>query len=184
MVHYRPGALMSMDSDQLIVFDAEPDCFAFCGWRNVTMSVWWLQATGPAVARMATFARATMRSHPEGMSNIHIIKEGAQLPDAEGRKGLMELMRYHERDIACAAVVVGGGGFWASALRGAVTGMWLAAATPIDMRLMGTYGEVATWLPPKHEARTGVRLQPNELVEMLERMDSRHLTHVRTQQTA
>jgi hypothetical protein len=184
MVNYRSGTLMNMDSDQLIVFDAEPDCFAFCGYRNVTLSVWWLQATGPAVERMTTFARATMRNHPEGMSNIHIIKEGAQLPDAAGRKGLMELMRYHERDIACAAVVVGGGGFWASALRGAVTGMWLAAATPIDMRLMGTYEEVASWLPSKHQARTGVQLDPAALIDTLERVDSRLLTHVRTQQSA
>jgi hypothetical protein len=175
---------MNTDSDQLIVFDAEPDSFAFCGWRNVTISVWWLQATGPAVERMATFSRATMRKHPEGMSNIHIIKEGAQLPDTDGRKGLMELMRHHERDIACAAVVVGGSGFWASALRGAVTGMWLAAATRIDMRLMGTYEEVASWVPAKHLARTSVQLDPAELVAQLARADSRLLTHVTAQQSA
>lgn len=175
---------MSANADRLIVADAEPDAFAFCTWKNVTISVWWLQATGPAVERANAVARGVLPTFPDGISSIHIVKEGALLPDAEGRTALMKLIKDFESDVACAAVVVGGSGFWASALRAAITGVWLAAASPMELKMMGTFEEVAAWLPPKHQVRTGVQLDPGELVQMLAQADARELTHPSTLRSA
>lgn len=175
---------MSENRDRLTVIDAEPDAFAFCVRQNVVVSVWWKQATGPAATRLDAVIRATLREFPQGFSSVHVVKESALLPDADGRKELMRMMRDYQHNVGCVAVIIGGTGFWASAFRAAVTGMWITTTQAVDLRLMGTYDEAAAWIPAKHQARTSVRIDASEVMDLLRKADSRALTQVKARQSA
>jgi hypothetical protein len=70
-------------------------------------------------------------------------------------------------ELACVAVVVGGTGFWASAMRNAVIGLRVFASRKFELRLHGTVDEVVTWLPSAHQQQTQVELPASALREWL-----------------
>ena len=153
--------------DDPIIHDAEPGAFLFGSWMNVLVAVWESQATDPGVERMAKVIRTVADARPEARSNIHIIMDGAALPEAHTRVKFVELMKQNEGQVACIAVVAGGTGFWASAFRSFVTGLRWLAPRSYDLRIHGTIEEVVRWLPPQHLQRTGVRLDPVRLQRLL-----------------
>jgi hypothetical protein len=152
---------------QLTIVDAQPDLFTFCSWGDVNIHVWWGPVVESTVQRLAAFSSATMREHPGGMSFVHLVTASARLPDAEARGALIGLSKRFENDTGPTAVVIGGEGFFAGALRAAVTGLWLAAPRTMPMRMCGSAEEVATWLPARHLACTGVKLDVAELTDAL-----------------
>lgn len=160
-----------------MVLDAMPDAFTFCAWGNVNIHVWWAPMVEPMVLRLGEFSSATMRQNPGGMSFVHILTESAGLPDAEARSALVELSKRFQYDTGPTAVVVGGEGFWAGALRAAVTGLWLAAPKTMPMRMCGSIDEVVAWLPPKHAESTGVRIDAAELGHILQDASRREQSH-------
>jgi hypothetical protein len=76
-------------------------------------------------------------------------------------------MRDYADQIGCVAVVLGGGGFWASALQSFITGMRLVAPRSYDLRVHEHTDEVASWLPAVHHKRTNVMVDPHELRTVL-----------------
>jgi hypothetical protein len=165
------GAVMP---DEPRVVDAEPNAFAFHIWRNISIIVWHTQATGPAVERLAAVTREMMRDHPGGFSSVHIAKIGAPMPSPEGRQAFLDLLKVCTPQLKCAAVLIGGDGFWASALRGAATGLWLAFPKTFELNLSSDVDEVARWLAPKHEQKTGVRLDPEAVASVLRDLTTRN----------
>ena len=139
----------------------------FGSWKNVFVSVWRSQGTVLAIDRMLA-AMAAMPRIAEKRSDIYIIPEGARLPEAPVRDHFIEVIQASSETLAAVAVVVGGGGFWASAIRSFVTGLHWVAPRSFDFRLHGSVDDVAAWLPPVHELRTGVRLDPTRLRRVLE----------------
>jgi hypothetical protein len=153
--------------DDPIIHDAEPGAFLFGSWKNVVVAIWESQATAPGVERMAKVIRAVAETRPGTRSNIHIIMDGAALPEAHTRAKFVELMKQNDGQVACIAVVAGGTGFWASAFRSFITGLRWLAPRSYDLRLHGTLEEVVRWLPPEHLRRTGVKLDPVRLQRLL-----------------
>jgi hypothetical protein len=154
-------------SDQLTILDSEPGKFAIYGWQNITIVVWPNQATGPTVLRFAKVIQSVVEAHPEGISNVQIILDGAGVPTSEARAGFIDLMKQYAKQVACVAVVLLGGGFWASAIRAAVTGISMIAPHTFPLRMHGSMAEVAKWLPVEHLKRTGVHLDPQKLTSVL-----------------
>ena len=152
----------------ITIIDEEPGRFAFGVCKNMTVAVWKTQGTGPAVARLGAVARKVAVECPLGYSAIHVICEGAGLPDGAARTGFEGLMREFSRELACVAVVVGGDGFWASALRAMVTGLWQAVPHKFEMRICGSCEEAANWLCPRHLERTGTHIDVEPLKQALE----------------
>jgi hypothetical protein len=153
--------------DAPIIHDAEPGAFLFGSWKNVLVAVWESQATDSAVERMAKVIRTVADARPEARSNIHIILDGAALPEAPTRAKFVELMKQNDGQVACIAVVAGGAGFWASAFRSFITGLRWLAPRSYDLRLQGTIEQVVRWLPSEHLRRTGVKLDPVRLQRLL-----------------
>jgi len=135
-----------------------------CG--NMTLIVWWTQATGAAVERVARLTRDVCAEYPR-ISNIHLIREGAPLPTPAARSGFVAMMRDHAEQLANVAVVVGGSGFWASTMRSAITGMRFVSPRTFELRLHGRAEEIASWLPAAHFARCGTRLRTEGLSALL-----------------
>jgi hypothetical protein len=139
----------------------------FGSWKNVFVSVWESQGTMAAIDHMLA-AIAAMPRIAEKRSDIYLIAEGARLPEAAVRDHFIDVIRSSESKLACAAVVVGGTGFWASTLRSFVTGLHWIAPRSFDFRLQGSVEGVVSWLPAVHERLSGVWIDPHQLQRVLD----------------
>jgi hypothetical protein len=155
-------------ADEAIVLDAEPGAFLFGYWKNVFVGVWESQATMPAVERMVRAINILNDQTPTGRSTIHIVADGASLPNADVRAHFVEALKTNAAQLACVSVIVGGTGFWTSALRSFVTGLRWLAPRSFAFRMNGSIDEMAKWLPVEHNQRTGIDLDPRRLVQVLE----------------
>ena len=68
--------------------DTEPSVCAIGVRQNLTVIVWWTQATGAAVERVARLTREVCTEH-QAMSNIHLIRDGALVPTPQARTGFV-----------------------------------------------------------------------------------------------
>jgi hypothetical protein len=138
------------------------------GWRNVQIASWTTQGTVPLVEQLAEHSKRFHHKHPNGVSVVHLISKGPALPDAPTRERLKTLMEGNSKTLACVAIVLDGRGFWASAVRSFLVGLRLVSPRTINMQVFSTSEEVAAWLPEIHLQRTGVKVDPAELLEVIE----------------
>ena len=143
--------------------DAEPGHFSLFSWQNVTITTWASHATGDSVRRLDVASAPLLKERSEGVTSIHLVKEGAGMPTAEARDGFLQSMRAHSKSLQCVSVVLLGGGFWASTLQSIVTGMRMLAPNTFTMRIDNGFDAVVHWLPPEHLRRTGISLPQTEL---------------------
>jgi hypothetical protein len=143
-----------------------PGVLVVSAWKNVGICTWVSGAVGPAVDTLSAAMPRVMTSERRG-SWIHLIRDKAALPDAAARSGFVRMMAEREAELGCVAVVVGGTGFWASAMRNAVIGLRVFAPRKFELRLHGAIDEVIEWLPAAHEKATGVHLSPATLQRLL-----------------
>jgi hypothetical protein len=154
--------------NEITVLEGEPGTVSIGLWKNVIFVLWERRATAPAVARLARASTVLAEAEPEACrSTVHIILDGAGLPTPEARAGFIDLMKEHAARLVCVAVVVGGTGFLASALRSFITGMRWASPRSFDFRLHGSINEVTKWLPDEHLKRTGEPIDGQRLKQAL-----------------
>ena len=149
------------------VLDSEPNTFVFGCWKNVLIAIWKSQATAPNVERFKRAIELMTERTPGYRSNVHVIVEGAALPTAEARAALVALMNRGRDALASVVIVVDGTGFWSSALRSAMTGLRTLAPNSFGFHVAATVDDVVDWLPADHELRTGVKLDPARLGDVL-----------------
>jgi hypothetical protein len=143
------------------LIDEEPGKYRFCRWQGNNIVVWFGPAGGETVQRLDRM----IPEQPAGTmrSDVHVVLQGSGLPTSEARAGFVGMMKRMEGQLACVGVVIEGGGFWASAMRSAVTGLNILAPRPITMRVLGSIDDLVGWLPAEHERRTGVALDGDML---------------------
>jgi len=133
-------------------------------WGDVGIVHWMRQADGTAMQRVQDSFKSVVANHPRGVSFIHLVDDGAGLPDPDARRVLTDMMAGFAEVTVCVAVVLMGAGFWASALQSLLTGMRLfAPPRPWTMRFAMRPAELRKWLPPLHEQRTSQPLHFDEL---------------------
>jgi hypothetical protein len=133
-------------------------------WGDVGIVHWMRQADGPAMQRVHELFKAVVEQHPRGVSFVHLVDDGAGLPDPDARRVLTEMMEGFAEGTVCVAVVLMGAGFWASALQSLLTGMrLLAPPRPWTMRFASHPRELRKWLPGLHEQRTQHAILADEL---------------------
>lgn len=99
-------------------------------------------------------------------SVVHLVNERVALPPSGTRPVLAKMMENTE-PLACTSVVIEGSGFWASAVRGFLTGMRLLGPSSFRMHEHATLADVVAWLPAEHEKLTGEHIDPEELAHCL-----------------
>jgi hypothetical protein len=147
----------------------EPGCL-MASWRNITIVVWGTRATRARVDRLARIGLDQLRSYPNGGSTIHLVIDGAGLPDAEGRAALEALAAQFEDKLACVLTVLSGSGFWASAMRGLVTSLHWLRTTKYQARISASHRDVASWFCEHHTQRTKVYVGTSEYNRVLDTM--------------
>jgi hypothetical protein len=148
--------------------EQEPGVCSIASLHNVMIVSWSSRGTAPAVEKVAQVSHRMATKSQRGFSAIHLIADQAGLPTPEARTGLVKIMSEFAPHLACVAVVVGGTGFWASAMRSFVTGMRFVSPRSFDLRLHGTTADVLKWLPAVHASRTGVELDEVSLARVLD----------------
>jgi hypothetical protein len=150
----------------------ETDGCVMGSWKNITIVVWGTQATVALVSELARFSDELVKLHPK-LSTVHMIINGAPMPDTETRMALESLSERYTDQIACAGTLIEGGGFWASAMRSFLTGLNLIARPRFKTKTCATTRELAGWLVPVHARETGVQIDEAELTRILDGMLSR-----------
>lgn len=156
---------------ELKLVDSEPGKFAFYTWQNITIVVWPSLATAPAVARLAVVLQSMAEAHPKGMANVQIIPGSAAVPTPEARKGFVELIGKHSKDFSSVEVILLAGGFWASAMRAAVTGISMVVPHPFPLRMHGKMSEAARALAKDNLKRTGGQIDVDNLTSILKTVE-------------
>ena len=159
-----------MSEDSITVVGEAPGVHRVWLWQNVFVISWYgkssaesARALGPITDRIYT------QVSYEKFSYVHLIANKLELPDAATRTALLDLTHEHGPRTACVAVIVSGTGFWASAIRSFVTGIRVLAPRGFDLRMHAAIPELGEWLPEEHERKTGVKLEPSELIRQIER---------------
>lgn len=155
------------------IAEVEPAVCAVAIWHNFVITMWVAAGTQSAVARVARVTAQTCEQHPEKVSHIHLLKTGIGLPSSDARAGLVQIMKDHGTRIGVCAVMVGGAGFWASAMRSTITAMRMLAPREFELRLHGTVEEILAWVPDAHRQCTGVDIPASALERVLKNADNR-----------
>lgn len=138
--------------------------------HNVIIMRWMRGLNLDAIRELkASNDRAHEQSGLPQLSSIHLVFPEIELPDSAARAELPKLAKESAPRTACTAVVVHGGGFKVSAMRGIITG--LRAVLPgqvFDLRASATVDELLGWFPTEHHKRTGVLLDVASLRQVLE----------------
>lgn len=160
-----PRSIVLRTNDAQIL-DEQPEWYLVGAVQNIVTVVWRSQATDEAVARLNKATDLIGAKYPCGRSSIHVVVGGTLPATPEAQKRFVELMR--SANIACAAAIYLGTGFWASTLRSSTTQMAMRASRNFEFRHHQRIEEVGEWLPEKHYEITGVRIRPERLVSVVE----------------
>ena len=147
-----------------------PGQMLMAAYKNVHVILWYASADGAAIDALDEATVPRVREYPSGISSIHVVLPSTGLPNSAARDGLVRSGKRWAANLACVGVVIERKGFWASAMRGAVTGIQLLAPRTFASQVFDSLEQVAEWLPPLHEKRTGVQLEAAELLSVLRRV--------------
>src|SRR5688572_27553194 len=153
--------------EPVLLLDLDPGRFRYSVWRNITVGVWADQATGEAARRIIAISRSMAKNHTGGHSNIIFVLDGAPPPTPEANQIFAQVHDQKVSDLVCMGIVVEGSGFWASAIRSAITGVRMSSASGIRMGVSDNVNQLMEWLPAEHSKRTGVTVTATELRPVL-----------------
>jgi hypothetical protein len=165
----QPGARLRLK--QVTAASAFPAVHASYSLENVAITVWYGSATMESLAVFERGCKPFCARYPQGVSTIHImVPGGTAMPSSDARAELARIVRENAQHAAAAAVLIPSNGFWASALRGMVTAMQLLAPRSMSLQIFAELEPLANWLAPLHTLRTGVALEPSELLQVLKEL--------------
>jgi hypothetical protein len=141
--------------------------FRLGSWQDVCVCTWSGQPTVAVVATLFELLGKLREQRAVRRSYAHLIPDGLGLPDGPTRSAMIKIMREFETQLACVGMVIGGTGFWASAMRNAAIGLRVLAPRSFDYSMFATEAELLDWLPDAHQKQTGVVLSRAELASVL-----------------
>jgi hypothetical protein len=157
----------ALTSDGVTLLGSDPGMVSFFAFENITIVVWHGKPNPGSVDQLTRVSERRRKANPHGVSVIHLVQGQWELPDSATREAFVRLMKDGDGQLAVVSVVIGGSGFWASAVRSLVTGFRVLARGSFDMGLHGEISEVVSWLPARHTARTGVAVKSEQLERVL-----------------
>ncbi len=145
----------------------EADGCVMATWRNLLVVAWAKAATLEISKKLEAVAVELIRTHPQGISSVHVILDKTPLPPADARNHLREITERYAANVACMGTVIDGGGFWASAMRSFLTSLHWLSRRPFKAHYASSIAELADWLPSHHALKTGVIIQPAEFAAVM-----------------
>jgi hypothetical protein len=160
-----------MPSDDLTIVGSFPGAYQVALWHNISTTAWFGKATLPAAQELAQIThRTALLTEGQRVSVIYLVTEEFGLPDANIREVFFTIMKDNAHLVGCMVVILGGAGFWVSAMRSVVTGLRVVAPRALDLRVHGKAEDLLGWFPAEHVKRTGVNIDRDAFKRMLERV--------------
>lgn len=162
-------SLQAQRSDEVMIVGECPGAFRTGMLQNITCTAWYGRLDGRSAEALVHVTRDVMtRLRGVRGSSVHLLDPSIGFPESSARECLAALSRESVGHLACVCVVLHGDGFWASAIRGFLTGMHTIAPNMFDIRASATTDQVLAFLPAEHRKRTGVQVTPEALHRLLE----------------
>lgn len=162
------GHLRTPPSSELSLLARERGAYGFYRIQNVAINTWSSQPTASAVEVLGQLTERSLSECPDGIASIHWIESGAGLPTAEARQGLGEIAKRYSKHLHCVGVMLEGSGFWASALRSALTGIVLLSPREYPLRFAGDSAELVDFVIQTLKQRTAKAPEPERLRRTLD----------------
>ena len=148
-------------------FGGEPGVVSFYGYENITIIVWHAKPTLAAAQHLFRVSHRRRAEFSHGISVVHLVQVTFEMPDGPTRDEFVRLLRDGGGKLAVLCVIVGAGGFWASALRSLITGLRVLSRGSFDMGLHTNITEGVEYLLPRHVAKTGVAIDGEQFTSVL-----------------
>jgi hypothetical protein len=113
---------------------------------NVLVGVHRYGPSEPSIQAQVSALQALARKRPSGIGYLLILQKGAMTPNAEARQQVMAAFGDLSGVLRAVAVVMDGGGFWASAVRSTVAVLLIAQARPYEVKIFAKEDEAIPWL--------------------------------------
>lgn len=137
-------------------------------WRNVMLVIWIDKPSPEVVDKLGPIAEEIQsRTRAQKLSHIHIAESSLSMPDAETREAFLNLAHKYASNTACVAAIVEGSGFWASAIRGFITGILVLAPRELNIRMHKQANELLAWFPEAHARLTGTPIDGQDLLQQI-----------------
>jgi hypothetical protein len=117
------------------------------------------QAALRAAKEMAT-------RYPNRHSTVNFVLDGLPAPAPEAMP-LFTRAIAQRSDLACAAFILEGSGFWASGLRSMINNSHREGGGGALLKIATASDQIVDWLSEYHQEQTGVAIAPEELREVL-----------------
>lgn len=141
-------------------------------WKNLLISAWIGQSTLTGLAVYDRSMQPIYERNPRGISTVNLLVPGKYaVPSAETRRELQRFATQYASLTAASVIVLPGTGFMSSAVRGVITALALASPRGPKMHVMESTRAAADWLPAVHSERTGVTIDTDELLLLLDSVE-------------
>lgn len=134
--------------------------------ENILIVVHRTGSATPLVAEMPGHFERIFKNHSQ-VGLLLVVKEGCKPPEGSARDKTNELFRLYSQRLR-SAVVMEGSGFWAAAVRSALTLISLNASHP--MKIFTTVEEGAHWLCREMTRQNVAKTTVPEILQELERL--------------
>jgi hypothetical protein len=160
------GASIAKDGEPIRI-DFAPDHVHMYWVQNVGIMAWYKPVTAPVLEALHNQTQARRAQYPSGMSFVHVGRAEMALIDSATRQMFVRTARDLDGYTAATAILTRASGFLASTLRSVATGILVLARTDVELRINERPEEVIEWLPARHEAVTGLKLDVDHLLRVL-----------------
>lgn len=115
-------------------------------WERVLLEVFFEGASSEGFLARIDAHRLLYQQYPDRVLSLSVIRAGSRLPEGDLRSEASRIMKQLAPRTQAIVVTLEGEGFWASAARGALTGIQLLAPGARNVRVAATVGEAAKML--------------------------------------
>ena len=117
-------------------------------FRNVHIMYLQGEMFVPELQQAFAAQRSLIEEYGDQTASLAIIAPVTPLPSSDNRRVSTEMLREVGPQLKCSAMVLLGTGFWASAVRSAVTAIFAIARQPCQVKVFAEPEPASRWLAP------------------------------------
>jgi hypothetical protein len=114
--------------------------------QNVVVSIHRHGAAEPALEAQLGALSRVVGATADGVGFLLILVDGAKTPEPSGRRRVTDTFAAMGSKLRGVAIVMGGSGFWSSAVRSTVAVLLISIARGYSAKIFGSTNDAADWL--------------------------------------
>jgi hypothetical protein len=123
---------------------ASGDGYYFAAWRQAYVLDWRSTVTFESLDAAVRGKRAVLADHPDGVIVFNLLRP-SELPSSKVRAYAEKKQSEDVAGVLSHVTVIDAEGFWASAMRSTLAGLYLVGKSPFPRKVFGSVDDGATW---------------------------------------